>query len=270
MSFEPVSSTISSTIPSAADKSRVAAPGIFPDALTYRPGLSNPLFLVGAAPAFLSPRRAQPRQRGDAVSGLYARHVKRAADVVLALLLIVASAPVFVLLALALWAESGNPFYSQPRLGRNGRMFRMLKLRSMVKGADTKLAAYLDADPALKAEWDRNQKLRNDPRITPLGRLARKTSMDELPQLINVLRGDMSMIGPRPMLADQMPLYRYPEAYLSLRPGLSGLWQVSARNSGDFDTRAELDRAYHQRLSPMLDLRIFLGTVRAVVRATGY
>lgn len=234
------------------------------------PTLPTTMRAVAPAPAFLSPVSSGTLPKRSPASGIYPMHVKRWLDIVLSLLLIVASAPVLLILALALWVESGNPFYSQPRLGRNGRVFRMLKLRSMVKGADTKLAAYLAEDPALKAEWDSCQKLKNDPRITPLGRLVRKTSMDELPQLFNVLRGDMSLVGPRPMLADQLPLYLYPEAYLSLRPGLSGLWQVSARNDKDFATRAKLDRHYHQRLSPVLDLRILLATFRAVFRATGY
>lgn len=234
------------------------------------PALTTALATADAAPAFLSPRPPEPLPQRTPASRFYATHAKRWIDLSLSLFLILAALPVLVLLALALWVESGNPFYSQPRLGRNGRMFRMLKLRSMVKGADAKLAACLAENPALKAEWDQNQKLKNDPRITPLGRLVRKTSMDELPQLFNVLRGDMSLVGPRPMLADQLPLYRHPEAYLSLRPGLSGLWQVSARNDEDFATRAELDRRYWQRISPGLDLRILLATFRAVIQATGY
>jgi len=249
---------------------RNAALSGFLGGLPLAPAGSGSLMAASAAPRFLAPRRAGPLVSRPAEPGLYASHFKRPLDVVLALVLIAVSAPVLALLALALWVESGNPFYSQPRLGRNGRVFRMLKLRSMVKGADKKLATFLDADPALKAEWDRTQKLKNDPRITPLGRLVRKTSMDELPQLFNVLRGDMSMVGPRPMLTDQLPLYRHPEAYLALRPGLSGLWQVSARNDEDFATRAELDQRYCERLSPLLDLRILLATFRAVFRATGY
>ncbi|MCC5972070.1 MAG: sugar transferase [Pararhodobacter sp.] len=221
------------------------------------------------APAFLAPRPNQNAPARAAYS-LYSIYFKRGIDITLALVLLLAAAPVLVLLALALWLESGNPFYSQPRLGRNGQMFRMFKLRTMVMGADQLLAGCLERDPDLKAEWDRNQKLRNDPRITAVGRLLRKTSMDELPQLYNVLAGHMSIIGPRPMLADQLPLYRHPEAYLSLRPGLSGLWQVSARNDEDFDTRAHLDKRYFERVSFWLDLRIFFATFRAVFRATGH
>ena len=233
-----------------------------------RPG--DALRPATAAPAFLAPDRATHPPERAAARCLYATHVKRGLDIVLSLILIAASAPVLVLVALALWLESGNPFYAQTRLGRGGRVFRMLKLRSMVPGAEAKLAGYLASDPALKEEWDRSQKLKKDPRITPLGRLARKTSLDELPQLFNVLRGDMSLIGPRPMLPGQLALYRHPDAYLALRPGLSGLWQVTARNSEDFGTRAELDRRYYKRISAGLDLRILLATFRAVLRATGY
>lgn len=256
--------------PSGRDAPGGAALAGFPGGLTSQSWTGSAWGAPRPAPGFLAPRGGMSLPRKAASEGYYARHVKRWLDVAVALVLIVVAAPVFLLLALALWLESGNPFYAQPRLGRNGRVFRMLKLRSMVKGADARLAACLAADPALRAEWDSSQKLKNDPRITPLGRLVRKTSMDELPQLFNVLRGDMSMIGPRPMLPDQLPLYRHPQAYLALRPGLSGLWQVTARNNKDFATRAELDRDYHLRLSPLLDLRILLATFRAVVRATGY
>jgi len=238
--------------------------------LAAPPRTSEGLRPVTTAPAFLAPDPAPRPPEHIAARGIYASHVKRGLDIVLSLILIAASAPVLVLLALGLWLESGIPFYAQARLGRGGRVFRMLKLRSMVPGAEAKLAEYLACDPALKEEWDRSQKLKNDPRITRLGRLARKTSMDELPQLFNVLRGDMSLIGPRPMLPAQLALYRHPEAYLALRPGLSGLWQVTARNSQDFGTRAELDRRYYRRISAWLDLRILLATFRAVFRATGY
>jgi len=235
-----------------------------------QPATGSPFIPAAPAPGFVAPRPARrPAARGQ-VTGFYALTAKRALDVVVSLAMIVAALPVMILLALALWLESGNPFYSQPRLGRNGRVFRMFKLRTMVRGADALLARCLAADPALNAEWQRSQKLKNDPRITGLGRLVRMTSMDELPQLFNVLRGDMSLVGPRPMLPDQLPLYLHPDAYLALRPGLSGLWQVTARNDKDFDTRAILDRRYARRLSFWLDLRILLATLRAVFRGTGY
>ncbi|MCB1394941.1 MAG: sugar transferase [Rhodobacter sp.] len=200
----------------------------------------------------------------------YLRRGKRVLDIVLSLAALILAAPVLVLLAAALWIESGNPFYTQERLGQNGRRFRMFKLRTMVIDAETHLAACLDRDPAMRAEWELTQKLKRDPRITPIGRLLRKTSMDELPQLFNVLKGDMSMVGPRPMLPEQLPLYAHPDAYLTMRPGVTGLWQVTARNEQSFALRATLDLRYAQRVSLGMDLRLILATLAVVFRATGY
>ena len=137
--------------------------------------------------------------------------------------------------------------------------------------SDRRFVSMTDAyDPALRAEWELTQKLKRDPRITPLGRLIRKTSLDELPQLINVIRGDMSLVGPRPMLPDQLPLYRAPAAYLGLRPGLTGLWQVTARNAESFDLRAQIDQAYARRVTFARDLKIMAATFGALWNATGY
>lgn len=219
-----------------------------------------PVSRVPAAPADLPPGLERP----------YARFGKRALDLALGGIALALSAPVLALLVLALWLEGSNPFFTQERLGKDGRRFRMFKLRTMVPDAEARLADCLARDPALRDEWDRTQKLKKDPRITPVGRLLRKTSLDELPQILNVLKGDMSLIGPRPMLPDQMPLYLHPAAYLGLRPGITGLWQVTARNEESFDLRAILDLRYAQRLSFALDLRILAATVRAVLRATGY
>ncbi|GAB4273754.1 MAG: sugar transferase [Pararhodobacter sp.] len=200
----------------------------------------------------------------------YARHGKRVLDVVLGSIALVLAAPVLMLLAAALWLEGGNPFYTQDRLGMNGRRFRMIKLRTMVRNADQHLQHHLERDPRLRAEWEHSQKLKSDPRITALGRILRKTSMDELPQIINVLKGDMSLVGPRPMLPEQMPLYAHPSAYLGLRPGITGLWQVTARNEDSFALRAVLDLRYAQRVSLRTDLRIIAATFCAVFKGTGY
>ena len=205
-----------------------------------------------------------------ALHGGYARLGKRLLDLALGGLAAFLAAPVLLVLALALWIESGNPFYTQERLGLNGRRFRMFKLRTMVHHADSKLAACLEADPELRREWDLTQKLKRDPRITPLGRLLRKTSLDELPQVLNVLKGDMSLVGPRPMLPEQLPLYQHPGAYLGLRPGITGLWQVTERNETSFALRAALDLRYAQRLTFGFDLRIIVATVGSVCHATGY
>jgi lipopolysaccharide/colanic/teichoic acid biosynthesis glycosyltransferase len=218
------------------------------------------------ATALFGTKRAAPAP----VAGPYARFGKRALDLALGTTALFLALPVLVLLALALWLESGNPFFFQRRLGKDGREFRMWKLRSMVLGADRKLAECLAADPALREEWNRTQKLKRDPRITPLGRFIRMTSLDELPQLFNVINGDMSLVGPRPMLPEQLPLYLYPEAYLALRPGITGLWQVTARNEEAFALRAVLDRDYLEGMSFRQDLRIMGATFGAVVQATGY
>jgi exopolysaccharide production protein ExoY len=203
-------------------------------------------------------------------AGPYARFGKRAIDVVLGSIALVLALPVLILLALALWIEGGNPIYMQRRLGRSGREFRMWKLRTMVVGAERKLAECLAADPALRREWELTQKLKRDPRITRLGRFIRMTSLDELPQIVNVIRGDMSLVGPRPMLPEQLPLYLHPEAYLAVRPGITGLWQVTARNEEAFALRAILDRAYVDRLSLRTDVAIIGATFGAVLQATGY
>lgn len=214
--------------------------------------------------------RVPLRVRRPAQPGPYALFGKRALDIVLSSVALFLALPVLVLLVVALWIEGGRPVFVQNRLGKDGRHFRMFKLRSMVVDAETKLAACLAADPALRAEWELTQKLKRDPRITPLGLLLRKTSLDEVPQLLNVLKGDMSLVGPRPMLPEQLPLYRHPAAYLPLRPGLTGLWQVTARNEESFDLRAAIDLSYSQRVDLRRDLKIMAATFGALWRATGY
>lgn len=163
----------------------------------------------------------------------------------------------------------GNPaFYGQPRLGRDGKVFTLWKLRSMVPNADRKLEQHLRENPAARAEWDRTQKLRKDPRITPLGRYLRKYSLDELPQLWNVLKGDMSLVGPRPMFPEQRQ--HYPDtAYFEMRPGITGLWQISERNNCSFAERAKRDTSYARMLSLRADLYILIMTAVVVVRGTG-
>lgn len=199
----------------------------------------------------------------------YRRHVKRALDVTLVLL---AALPVLmmvlVLAGLILVTERRNPFFLQDRLGLHGRVFRMWKLRTMVDDAEAVLTRYLESDPAARAEWDRTQKLRHDPRVTWLGGLMRATSLDELPQLWNVLKGDMSLVGPRPMMVSQRDLYPGAEYYL-MRPGVTGLWQTSVRNLSSFSERAAYDRAYHQQVSLKTDVGIILKTVKVVASGTG-
>jgi lipopolysaccharide/colanic/teichoic acid biosynthesis glycosyltransferase len=180
----------------------------------------------------------------------------------------VITAPLIILIALFVSLDGHSPFYSQRRLGMGGRSFTLWKLRSMVPDADVRLREHLSADPAARAEWDRTQKLMDDPRITRIGRFIRKCSIDELPQLWNVLRGDMSLVGPRPMMPEQASLYPG-ISYFALRPGITGTWQVSARNASSFAERARFDSDYYRSVSFGTDLGILLATVQVVVRGTG-
>ncbi|WP_371417783.1 MULTISPECIES: sugar transferase [unclassified Roseivivax] len=171
-------------------------------------------------------------------------------------------------IALMISAEGASPFYGQKRIGRNGRVFRMWKLRSMVPNADEMLESHLANNPQAATEWRNHQKLRHDPRITPLGRIIRKTSIDELPQLWNVLKGDMSLVGPRPMMVEQRAIYPG-SAYYALRPGITGFWQTSERNESSFIERASYDADYLRKLSFVTDIKVMLRTVRVVMVGTG-
>jgi lipopolysaccharide/colanic/teichoic acid biosynthesis glycosyltransferase len=201
--------------------------------------------------------------------GPYRRFLKRAFDMLAVVLAAPVVLPVVLLFGFLIARDGGPMFYSQDRIGRGGRVFRLWKLRSMVTDAERRLEEHLARDPAARAEWAETQKLKNDPRITPLGRLIRKTSLDELPQLWNVLRGEMSLVGPRPMMPAQTPLYPG-RAYYSLRPGLTGFWQISSRNESSFAGRAAYDTEYARRLSLFTDVLVLLATVRVVLRGTGY
>ncbi len=201
--------------------------------------------------------------------GIYRRAFKRGFDVLAVLATSFITLPLILLMAAGVALDGHSPFYAQKRVGRGGRVFTMWKLRSMVPGADAKLEAHLAADPAARAEWDHSQKLKRDPRITRIGRIMRKCSADELPQLWNVLRGDMSLVGPRPMLPEQAPLYPG-QAYYALRPGITGIWQVSARNESSFADRARFDATYDRKLSLATDLGLLFATVRVVLRGTGH
>ena len=201
--------------------------------------------------------------------GWYHRGGKRVLDVFLVVIALPIILPVILLLAAIVACGGGKPFYSQPRAGLNGRHYRLWKLRSMVPDADARLEAYLAADPAARAEWNSAQKLKNDPRITRFGRLLRQTSLDELPQLWNVLKGDMSLVGPRPIMVNQEDLYPG-RAYYTLRPGITGLWQVSERNESTFAERVRFDDEYARDLSFAMDIRVLLATIAVVLRGTGY
>ena len=202
--------------------------------------------------------------------GAYPSYFKRALDIALVLLSLPVVLPLTLGMALLILVlERQSPVYWSERVGRGGRVFRMMKLRTMVNDADARLAAHLAATPEAAAEWAATQKLKCDPRITRVGFLMRKTSLDELPQLWNVLKGDMALVGPRPMMPDQQPLSPGRASY-ELRPGVTGPWQVSARNLSTFAARADYDGEYARNLSFGNDLRLLLRTVMVVLRGTGY
>jgi exopolysaccharide production protein ExoY len=204
----------------------------------------------------------------EATQGLYARHGKRALDLLLVLLSAPVALPVVLLLALLIRSEGGPALYGQPRVGRGGRLFTCWKLRTMVVDADARLSAYLSANPAAAREWDERQKLRVDPRVTRFGAMLRATSLDELPQLWNVLTGEMSLVGPRPFMPEQEELYPG-RAYYAMRPGLTGFWQVGDRNDSSFAARAVHDARYAREISFGVDVATIMATVRVILRPTG-
>lgn len=203
-----------------------------------------------------------------ATNVFYRDSAKRVLDIALVLLALLPVLLILGIMAAFVALDGKSPIYLQKRVGRNGRLFDMWKLRSMVSNADALLEEHLTANPAARIEWDRTQKLRNDPRITPIGRIIRKTSLDELPQLWNVLVGDMSLVGPRPMMVEQRKLYPG-TAYYALRPGITGFWQISVRNASSFAERAGFDTDYLSKVSLWTDVTVILKTVRVVLRGTG-
>jgi undecaprenyl-phosphate galactose phosphotransferase len=198
------------------------------------------------------------------------RRVKRAFDLVACSLLLIAVAPLFALISWRI-ARTGAPvFFGHDRIGRGGKPFRCLKFRTMVPHADRVLRDYLDEHPELREEWQRDHKLKDDPRITPIGAWLRRTSLDELPQLLNILRGHMSLVGPRPVVEEELERYGDNVVYyLESTPGLTGLWQVSGRNDLDYRRRVHLDSWYVKNWSLWCDLIILFKTPRAVVRGHG-
>ncbi|HEY4049565.1 MAG TPA: sugar transferase [Acidobacteriaceae bacterium] len=199
------------------------------------------------------------------------RVIKRALDITVLLAFLPLVLPLFAVIAVLIRIGSpGSIFYQQTRIGRFGRQFRIWKFRSMHVDCEAILAEHLRNNPAAAQEWKECHKLRNDPRITKVGKFLRRSSLDELPQLINVLRGEMSLVGPRPIVAAEIPKFR--EAYLfytSARPGMSGLWQVSGRSDLSYGQRIELDSNYVRKWELLLDLRILWQTAGAVWRSEG-
>lgn len=199
------------------------------------------------------------------------RFAKRMLDLVIASAVVIALLPVLAIVAACVKLTSRGPvLFGHTRLGHDGQQFKAWKFRTMVTNSDEVLKNLLANDPDARAEWEKDQKLRQDPRITIVGRLFRKTSLDELPQLWNVLRGDMSLVGPRPIVSSEIEKYGNDYwLYTTVKPGITGLWQVSGRNNTTYDERVELDAYYVRNWSPWLDAYLLLRTVRTVVLAEG-
>lgn len=204
-------------------------------------------------------------------AGRASRAASRAIDLIIASLLCVVLAPIFAAIAILLTVLDPGPIvFAHRRIGKNGKPFNCLKFRTMCADADHRLLQLLAADEGARREWTSTQKLLEDPRVTRIGRILRNTSLDELPQLINVLRGEMSLVGPRPVVADELDRYgRYAAEYLSVKPGLTGLWQVSRNSRTTYRRRVATDVYYVRNQSLAFDFRILLATIPAVLFGGG-
>jgi len=188
-----------------------------------------------------------------------------------ALLLLIALSPLMAIVSFLIWRRDGAPvLFAHYRVGVDGKLFRCMKFRSMLRESEQVLADLLKNDPQARAEWERDQKLSNDPRITGIGHFLRRSSLDELPQLLNVLRGEMSLVGPRPITVAELTRYgKVRWHYLSVRPGITGLWQVSGRNNTSYEERVALDQRYVEQRSLTMDVAILFKTVRVVLLREG-
>jgi len=197
----------------------------------------------------------------------YGRTLKRIGDVIFSLLVLTLGSPIFILIGVLVKLSSpGSIFYIQKRIGRNYRDFGCIKFRTMYKNADDLLPNLLEKYPLMRKEFEKDFKLRKDPRITKLGRFLRRSSLDELPQFFNVLRGEMSVVGPRPIVSNEINKYGlFMEEVISVRPGLTGLWQVSGRNNLSYKKRVELDLAYARNRNFILDLEIIILTLGVLI-----
>lgn len=206
----------------------------------------------------------------DQPNAVYAKSAKRVFDLVSSVMLLPILIPIIAGLYMLVRMSGGPGFFGHKRIGKDGRIFRCWKLRTMVPDAEERLRALLANDSEARKSWETDRKLRDDPRITKFGEFLRKTSLDELPQIINVLRGEMSLIGPRPVTPDELEKYGASRMiYLAMRPGVTGLWQVSGRNDVSYSQRVTLDRQYFETMSLRVDLVVLFKTTGAVLRRTG-
>lgn len=198
--------------------------------------------------------------------------LKRIFDISFSLFVLLFTFPILLLIAFSIKLTSkGSILYHQERIGRGGKAFKCLKFRTMYSDADKRLKIILEKNPKMKKEWEENFKLKNDPRITFFGRFLRKTSLDELPQFWNVLMGDLSVVGPRPVVIDEIITFYGTRSnkILSIRPGITGMWQVSGRNDTSYHHRILLDEKYVEEHSFILDLKIILKTIPSMIFAKG-
>lgn len=195
---------------------------------------------------------------------------KRALDIFGAIAIAIALSPVILVSVLVLSVQSGPVFFQHQRVGRLGKCFQCNKFRTMVVDAEEKLRGILASDPAAKKYWEKEFKLKNDPRITWIGGFLRKTSFDELPQLLNVLKGEMSLVGPRPVTSGELRSYGASVGcYLACKPGLTGLWQISGRNDVAYSRRVAMDRFYARNANVLMDVKIIFKTAVSVLKARG-
>lgn len=196
---------------------------------------------------------------------------KRVFDVVVSFVSLCLLLPVFLWVAYKVRQTGKQIIFGHVRVGRGGRKFKCLKFRSMSPNAQQWLQGYLDDNPEAKKEWEKDRKLKDDPRVTPFGRFIRRTSLDELPQLINVLLGQMSLVGPRPVPEEELNVMygKAKKHYLKAKPGITGLWQISGRNDVDYEERISMDRWYASRASIFSDVIILLKTIMVVLRKQG-
>ncbi len=232
------------------------------DESTTLPNLwGSPVDLGGVVGVHLRERLLIPSQRAT----------KRVFDLLLASLVSIALLPLLLAIAIAVKCTSKGPvIFGHRRIGLGGEYFKSLKFRTMVENADQVLETYLAAHPELREEWERDHKLKNDPRITCIGSFLRKSSLDELPQLLNVLRGEMSLVGPRPIVDAEIEKYGDAfDTYRRVRPGITGLWQISGRNNTTYPERVGFDRFYVRNWSPWYDLYILIRTIKTVAMREG-
>ena len=202
----------------------------------------------------------------------YYEKIKRAIDILLSTAAIIFLIPVWLLIAFAIKIESKGPvIHKTKRLGKNGSFFIKYKFRTMIPNGEEVLQKLLQSNPALKEEYENNYKLSNDPRVTRVGAFLRKTSLDELPQFLNILKGEMSLVGPRDIIPPELERHynHCKQKFLSVKPGLTGLWQVSGRSRLPYEKRVELDMYYIDHRSLWLDLKILLKTIPAVIKGEG-